>query len=366
MKKILLFPGIDPKDKESAVQGIFKRHNGKKFDAILVYFSKSINESTRQQDTLFLPHKFKRSKLLPELAKFLELDDFDFIIVRNLFNIVKQLRKTRIKAKLGFWESFPHSYRRVEKAALENRALIRKRLEYFFVSKKERRLLEKCDFYLPITQKHKDTFYPDIRLPFFPTPMGFDFTDYQLFDKPVNENSPVEFVHIGAVSNLRRLDLINQGFLNARGDFLLSYYSGDNNEVTDEIKAIEDPRIQFKGYLPREKLFDEIKYADLGVCFIPHIRTYIASSPTKTFEYGAMGMALIGNYMPGYNDLFNEKSGFFCDFDPDQITAKVEEVLSCTKADLKEMGKRAYQQVRENCCYDSQADALLEFLDTLN
>ena len=219
--------------------------------------------------------------------------------------------------------------------------------------------------YLPITKTHKETYYPDLNIPYFPTPMGFDFSEHSFYEKHIDSSEPIRFVYIGAVSKLRFIEKVNQAFLSMNEDFIFDYYSADDNEETDKIKAIDDKRIRFHGALPRVALYEEIKSADLGVCFFPHTKTYITASPTKTLEYAALGLTPFINDMPEYKGLFNEKSAFICDFNNEDMSRTLKTIIKTPKEELKNMGREAYQLVKEKRSYNVLGEKLNDFLAAL-
>jgi hypothetical protein len=375
VKKILIFTGIRVGDNESAIEGMCKKSLSRRMSVTFVYFDKLAPRNYREGNCLVLKGGYSRFGLAKGLREFVDLRDYDFIVVRNLFKVLRQVLRMGLGAKVGFWESFPHSHARVERAGLERRAVWRKRAEYWVKSRLERELISRCDFYMPITETHKRVFYDDLEVPSFPTPMGVDFSGIDVSDKAVGvdgvdgvdgvegvEGVVVRFVYIGAICDLRRLDVVNRAFLATDQPFVLDYYSYDHNAAVDRIKAIDDPRIRFRGGLDRADLFKAIREADVGVCFFPHTKTFITASPTKTLEYAALGMTLLVNEMPEYADLFDEQCAYVCDFDEDSIGRALEEILTARRETLRAKGRECQRRVRQRRNYDILAEGLFDFL----
>ena len=358
---ILLIADVGSDSQHSAVEGLFKSRQDIGICCHKLFFDKIITAPQILSDRTILPHRYRRRGLVKTLNKIDNLKRYDVIIVRNLFSVLKQIQKSRLPSRIGFWESFPHSYRRLEQAFYENRAVWRKRIEYFIACRRERLLIQSCDFYLPITETHKSVYYPDLTIPYLPTPMGFDFDELHL-KKHSERSGPIRFVYIGAIDKLRRFDIINKAFKAQHDDFILDYYSFQNNEVVKSIKRIKDPRIRFQGGFQREELFSKISTADVGICFFPHTKTHITASPTKTLEYGALGLTVLVNPMPEYETLLDNNCAFFCEFEEDAICNKIKEILTLNRSCLVEMGRKLQERVMEKRNYADKAKHLFSFI----
>jgi hypothetical protein len=358
---ILLIADVDARSDHSAIEGLFKNDPDNGIRCTKVFFDKGLSTARQHPDRWVLPYARRRRGLAAALAEVMDLRRFQVIIVRNLFHALPQILKAGLPARVGFWESFPHSHRRLEQAYYERRAIVRKRIEYFLTSRRERKLIEACDFYMPITETHKSTFYPDLAIPCHATPMGFDFEAHPI-RPPRHKTGPMHFVYIGAVDKLRRLDIINRAFMAQRRPYRLDYYSNSRNAVVDDIRRLDDQRIRFCGSLPRSELFERIIHADVGICFFPHTKTYITASPTKTVEYGALGLSVLVNRMPEYDRLLDNQCAFICDFNREAIHRQVESILSMDRTAVARRAGRLQARVFEQRNYTTMAAELFQFL----
>jgi hypothetical protein len=358
---ILLIADVDAQADHSAIEGLFKTDPSNGIRCAKVFFSRQQKRPHHHRDRIVLPYSRRRRGLIATLNTTVDLDRFDVIIVRNLFHALSQIQVAGLPVCIGFWESFPHSHRRLEQAYFEKRAVVRKRIEYYFAARRERKMIESCDFYLPITETHKDVFYPDLKIPHQATPMGFDFSRRPI--QPMRpKQGPVRFVYIGAVDKLRRLDIINAAFMAQQKPFRLDYYSASQNKIVDDIKRLKDSRIRFNEALPRSELFDRIAKADVGICFFPHTKTYITASPTKTVEYGALGLSVLVNRMPEYETLLNDHCAFICDFEKEAIQKQVEAILSMEREAIAQRSRRLQQRVFAQRNYEIMSKRLIQFL----
>jgi len=364
MKKLLLLTDQQPGANHSSVEGLFHHGLGHRYQVELVFFGREITAPLRRGNRLLLPRAAQRRQLAEQLGRLVDLRSYDIVVVRNQFPVLAQLLRCKLPAKIGFWESFPHSYRRKEQALRERRAVLRKSVEYWFKARKERRLIEQCAFYLPITETHRRVFYPDLSIPCHPTPMGFDFARYGIAEKP-QSSGPIRFVYIGAIDALRQLDLVNQAFMSVKGDFRLDYYSNSRNAIVEQIKQLPDPRIRFHAGLPRDQLFAAIADADVGVCFFPETKTYITASPTKMLEYCALNMTVLGNLVPEYEGLLDDECSYLCPLNGDTIAESVARILATPRETLRHQGEICGRRIRQSHDYRQMAAQLGSFLDTL-
>lgn len=359
---VILFADVGVDEHETAVEALFKDRADLGVQCQKFFFSKSVGRPEVNSAGIVLPYRFRRRGLVSALQHLVDLDQYQVVVVRNMFSVVSQLQKRLPDKLIGFWESFPHSHRRLEQAHLEKRAVLRKTIEYFFVSRRERRLIEACDFYMPITHTHKKVFYPNLKVPAFATPMGFDFEQYTIPKPAAEKSGPIRFVYIGSIDALRRLDILNRAFLAQDEPFQLDYYSGSQNRAVDEIRAIDDARIQVHDPLARQALFETIASADVGICFFPHTKTYITASPTKTIEYGALGLSVLVNPMPEYRQLIDESCAYICDFDEESIHWQIQRILRAGRSDIITRGRRLQARVRAQRDYVKMATQLFAFI----
>lgn len=359
---ILLITDVRAEAEHSAVEGLFKFESDSGVACKKVYFDRTIRKPRRLSDRIVLPHRHRRYGLWRTLKHIVNLEQFNIIIVRNLFAVLQQVQSAGPAALVGFWESFPHSYRRLEQAYLEQRAVWRKRLEYVLAERRERRLIQACDFYLPITQTHKDIFYPDLSIPYLATPMGFDFQRYPQVDSAADVSGPIRFVFIGSIDKLRSLDMVATAFLSQQQDFILDIYSDSRNEAVDAVKSIHDRRIRCHPGLPREELFREIATADVGVCFFPHTKTYIGASPTKTVEYAALGLGVLVNPMPDYETILDGGCAFICNFDTEAIKKEIRKIFHEDRESLRKRGQQLHQRVLAARDYRMLSSRLVRFI----
>ncbi|MEJ5211143.1 MAG: glycosyltransferase [Burkholderiales bacterium] len=359
--RILLITDQGPDSRHSAIRGIFDRHLRHHAEVTIAWFSRTHARSEAWPGHVVLPWRFRRHGWLWRYRPPVALDRFDIVIVRNLFPVLAGLQGQQPRTfRLGFWESFPHRYRRLYEAEQTGRALWRKRLEYAYFSRVEQRLVSRCDFYLPITATFAERFRPGLTIPTHPLPMGVE-TDTLPPLKPSHRapGSPLRLLYAGAVDRLRGFDVILPALRALKVDFRLDIYTASR---ADEVRAlgVDDPRIQFHAALPRTELLARMNDYDFGLSLIPPTPLYEVSSPTKTLEYFAMGLPAVMTPLPEHLSLFGDISVLFCPLDRGAIANTLLRLSEMQGA--KELRHHGREKVLAERSYVSLTKQLLDWL----
>jgi hypothetical protein len=364
MKRLLLITDLPSGTSETAVDGIFRGEMRRYFEVNVVFHDAAARTPRRLDDTFVIPKAALRGGVKAALAGLADPASHDFVIVRNKYHVLRTLVGDSRRGRLGFWETFPHSYRRLAEAEQERRAVWRKRLEYAWRRWSEARLLQRVDFFLPITARHHREFHPEVNAPTAPLPMGVDETLFVKQPKPVGQG-PVRFVYAGTIDRLRRLEEVDAAFRATRGDFQLDYYTFSHNATVGALKRGGDPRIRVRPAVPRPELLEAMRTAEVGLGYVPPVRTYIGSSPTKTVEYAALGLMVMANPLPDYADWLEPTAALFTAFEPAAIREGLGRVLAMPRSALAESGRVAARAARERRSYRALAAGLARFLEAL-
>jgi glycosyltransferase involved in cell wall biosynthesis len=353
-----LFEGSD----HSAVEGLFGRYLAERAEVRLVFFNRSLTGGTRRGDRIILPYSCKHRRLLRELGSLTDLQKVDVVIVRNFIPVLRQMRQGRDRrgCRLGFWHSFPHDFRRVHEARQEKKAVGRKTLEYAWKRFRERHFLEGADFLITMSAAFRETFHADWQKPCLVLPMGVDFSG--LPPAAPGRTGPRKFIYSGAVDALRQSATLARAFHETPGDFVLDFFTASRNATVREIRGLQDPRIRILAAMPREELFRRTTGYDVGIGLLPDNELYRVSSPTKTYEYCALGLPALINPLPDYREVLDDRAAFYCDFAPEAIRRKTIELLGLPREALVQRGARGKAAVMEKRNYETLAGNLLAFL----
>jgi hypothetical protein len=363
---ILCITDQSPDSEHSAIEGIFNGALRKFASVSVVYFCRKTKKMAVNGPRIILPHRYKRANLIKPLQRLLDVSSLNVIIVRNYFPVLKRIlaHQKRYAYRVGFWESFPHSFRSIFQAKVENRSIFRKSIEYKISQLREKRLLTLCDFYLPITETYRRQFHPDLSIPYHPLPMGVDFSR---LPRPTGRKGNVntgarKFVYVGAIDQLRKLDVIVSAFTEYDADFEFGIYTASQNQQVGRIESVCDSRIRVHHPLPRAKLLAEMLRYDIGIGLIPDNDLYHVSSSTKTLEYYALGIPAIINRLPEYTSLFDQDSAFFCDLNKESIKSCIAGIFHLSLRDIIKKGRTGYRIVRRKRDYEKMSSQLLKFL----
>lgn len=366
-RRLLLISDQFAPSEHSAVEGIFGVGLPGFAETAIVEFSRDVVTAQVDGRRAVFPLAWRNRGLVAAVERAWPGRRWEAVIVRNKFTALRQFlaERTRLRTRVGFWLSFPHAYRRLEEALLERRAVWRKRVEYVLRDRWERRLLRRCDFFLPITATLVSEFYPRFDAPWQALPMGVDFAAARPGRRGPRAPGPLRFAYTGTVDALRRLDVIVEAFRGLAAPFAFEVYSGSDNEAMAALRSIGDPRFRVLPARPRAALFDALANTDVGIGLIPDTRLYRVGSPTKTLEYAALGLVPLLNPLPDYREVFDDRSAVFCAFDVTAVRAAVGGLLALPVAELESLGVRARNVVRECRDYRVLAADLVRFLDRL-
>lgn len=367
---ILYFSDQLEHSSHTSVEAIFNKYLKDFADVTVVYFSKERKTAFLNSDNhLILPFSL-RKKAAQEASKLLDVQRFDVVIVRNFLNVLSSVLAMRQKYnfKVGFQLSFPHLYRRYYQAKQENRAILRKTIEYVFKNWFQKRLLDKCDFFIPISKQLVDLIYPGYLKSVFPLGTGVDFSKLPPTCCTKSEGMVAikKFVYIGTIDSLRGLDTILAGFTKADANrWKLDFFTPHTEiaaSIVGKLSLEVQSKISIYKSLPRDELLQKISCEyDCGISLIPETPLYLVSSPTKTMEYYACCLPVLMSRLPSHIELFSG-CGWFSSLDSEEIAKKINEIIFSNSLTLSKMGMEGRDIVNTQCNYSSMAFRLADFL----
>ena len=241
---------------------------------------------------------------------------------------------------------------------------------WYFISKIEAHLtmhiLHKADLVLPISKWLKEDFAKKgiERTKMMPLPEGIDpnkFSNangeeirkrYELKDSKV-------VIYIGTMNKQRHLDVLIYAFSKVKkysGKVKLLMVGDGNDKSNIERLANElgiENDVIFTGQVPRSEVPDFIAAADVGASPVPPLDFYKLSSPTKMFEYMAMGKPVVANEeIPEHEEVIREsEGGMLVKFEDESFANGIMELLNNPER-ADEMGRRGKEWVVKNRSYE--------------
>ncbi len=366
MNILLLTDQMYP-SQHSSVEGLFHTEAARLGQVWRVYFERRLATPQRDGDLIRLPLSCRRHGIIAALQPLIDFTEIDIVIVRNWFSLLRQclrLRQDFPHLRLGMWESFPHTYRRLHEARSEGRALWRKTIEVKLKTLWEERLLAQVDFHLFISTGFQRQIRPQVKRPWLALPMGVDLHD--LPSQPAAPHrGPLRLVYIGTIDALRRVDLLAAALHARTEDFQLDFYTSSDNDSLLALHQLGDARIRILPALPRRTLFQRLQDYDVGIALIPDDALYRVASPTKTFEYAALGLAVLLNPLPEHVAVLAEDDAIYCSFDSAGLNAGLDRLFATPRPLLRAMGQRARVAVLEKRSYPALAAELASFLASI-
>ena len=182
----------------------------------------------------------------------------------------------------------------------------------------------------------------------------------------------VKFIYIGDHSQPRKLEVVLQAIVKASAKGLnaeFRFIGGKANDIerlrsVDGVQKLEnDGVLEFVEKIPRDKIWDELMIADVGISFIPPDEHYVEASPTKLTECMGVGLAVVASYGIDLQEEFVQKSGggVLCQWDEDAITDCIINICSDRDA-LIAMKKSGYFYVKEKLNYREYVGVFRELM----
>jgi glycosyltransferase involved in cell wall biosynthesis len=361
--------GVD----DSLVEGLIKKALKAFLNTIVVYYDRQATVARQLADgTISIPYH-RRSRLIDEVAKFLDPNMLDFTIVRNTPSALRDVLHGRrhYRYKAGFHPTFPHALRRVHEAQLTGAGLLRKQIEYRFKRHQLNRLAAQCDFVMSSSDRMIDGADARNAATFFRLHNGFDDELVPGASQQAEaRHGALRFVYSGSVDMTRRADVILGAFDDlSRDDWRLDMFTTDvarAKEVVGSAMRRRHDQVHIIPAIDRASLFRRLSECDVGICLIPVTPLYAVSSPLKMTEYYACGIPAVMTRLPACLEAFEGRGcGFFTDFDRASIRRTIEEILSTDRRELRRMGAIGREFVRAERNYRKIAGDLAGFLQSL-
>lgn len=354
---------------ETALKGIFEKHILKYCEVYMVYFTKDSKEATSDGKYITLPYYTKHRKFVKSLLKtHYNLNDFDFIIVRNFYSIARQILP--FYKNIIFWETFPHDYRRIYEAKRDNKSILRKSIEYKIKHYLNTKILEKCIAYVGSTPHFKTNFYPNLQIKtsYIPNGIDFDMCNLKLINQNINKiNSPIKILYIGTIDKNRQMINIIQAINKVDREFIFDIFTSSNNEETEKIIQISTKNHRIKLHKPKpfNEIFETIALYDIGIGIIPNTPLYSVSSPIKAMEYAGNGVIPIINDLPEYKRIFNEQNSFVCSLNENDIINAITNIIDLNENELISKKQNVFKLAQNTLDYKKISKEIYDFIKTL-
>ncbi len=213
-------------------------------------------------------------------------------------------------------------------------------------------LLKKCDLIIAITSQIKEILIKNYKLlnkDFYLQPLGVDLSEFrsEFVDPPTISNC--QLVYLGSITNFRGIDTILKAVSILKKDILgirlTLIGTGPDKDMAELKKLSKDLRIDklvyFMGKIPRHDIPDKLRKFHLALSPLPALKSYIASSPSKVFEYLALAKVVIASDILAHQNIIESgKNGFL--FKPDDHQSLADQIKFLIK------NPSVYQKVQQS------------------
>jgi glycosyltransferase involved in cell wall biosynthesis len=311
-----------------------------------------------------ISYYIKEYKLLTTIFK---KESYDIIQVRN--DVFGALLVLHIKRKYSipfvFQYSFPKGVYKVQEP--EKRYLL-----YFgkFESYITKYILHKADLIFPISKWMREELVKEgipeskmMSLPLGVNPELFSQNkDGMKIQEKYDLNDVQVILYIGTMDKLRALAIVIRAFSKIRkvrdNVNLLMVGEGNDRPNLEELAStlgIQNDVI-FTGQVSYSDVPDYIAAADICLCPVPALSIYKVSSPTKMFEYMAVGKPVVAiEEIPEQKEVIEESGGgILVKFEVESFADGILELLDDPDV-ANEMGRKGHEWVVKNRSYEAMA-----------
>jgi len=190
---------------------------------------------------------------------------------------------------------------------------------------------------------------------------------------PYAQREPV-VAYVGALSDIRGLKEMTQAvhLLAGRCAAQLVMAGGARPGAIAELALAagqerNDGVVQYLGPQTRPQVGELLGRARIGIVTLHPTENYVASQPTKLFEYMSAGLPVIASDFPLWRQIVESAGcGLLVDpLDPRAIAGAMEWLLTHPE-EAEQMGRAGQRAVAERYNWEHEAEALLEIYDGLN
>ena len=327
-----------------------------------------------------ISYRIKEYRLLTNILK---EEKYDTIQVR--YSIFEALLVLYVKNKFSipfvFQYNFPRKIYEEYKYKTNKWQFYHGKFENYLV----KYILRKADLIFPISKWMKEELVKEgiseskmMVLPMGVNPELFSPNkDGMEIREKYNLNDAQVILYTGTMDKMRQLNILIYTFSKVREhkDNVKLLMVGDGNdrpnleELASRFGISED--IIFTGQVPYFDVPDYIAVADICLCPVPPLPIYKVSSPTKLFEYMAMGKPVVANEeIPEQKEVIEESDGgMLVMFEDESFANGIIELLDNPER-AKEMGRKGREWVVKNRSYENMAREVekryYELLETYN
>ena len=336
----------------------------------IVYFTDFKSDfSTKDSHHFIVPSRYK-NVLFHELScNQVDLHSYDYVMVRNSILLMKHVLKHRdtygYKALFRF--SFPKRKVQIKCEEAQGKNQFIERCIHAIKTKKETKIINECDAFLPTSISMKQHYLPNVSAPTILCPPAID--PAKLHPHQQHQDDALHFVYVGTLDTLRQFDTILNAFASLQSKKWKLYIS--TREVEFAYALLENyPNIKehIKLYNAKTKdaLLELVAKSDIGIALLPDLPVYNTSTPVKVFDYYSSGVPCLMTHSAHTSSIFTDcVDAWFCDFDVKEIADKLSYLLTLSKEEIAAIGAKGQKRLLEVKNYETIAEKIADQLKAL-
>jgi glycosyltransferase involved in cell wall biosynthesis len=369
MKKLLYITDQQEYSEHGSIGPLFYGHLTKYVEVHMVYFTKFKHSFQAKGLDYVVPDQYKKDLCSYLEKKGVELASFDFVFVRNMEFILKNVLKNREKYgyKVGFRASFPKTVAFYESQKAEATAGWFSGINTWYRSARKRKLINQCDLFMPTSIDMQEAFYGDKNLRCFPLPAGLD--PERIKEHTLASDEATRFIYVGTLDKLRQFERVLEAFEKiASKPWHLTVSTFDLSfakNILTEYPAFSE-RIDVVRAENLDELTDQINGSDVGIALLPRSPLFDTAIAAKVMDYYTCAVPAILTDNPKNRTLFDEGEAIYSTFEVDAIAACLAKVIDTPRDELAAIGGAGQKKIlgmKRN--YEIMAKELAEVLESL-
>ena len=370
MQKLLYITDQDEYVDHSFIAPLFEVYLKKYMTIDILYFTEFKSDFTCKDEHHFVVPTRYKNVLLKELKhNHIDISSYDFVMVRNNIALMEQVLKHRKKYgyKALYRFSFPKRKVQIKCEEAEGKNLFLKRCMHYIQTKKETKLINSCDAFLPTSKRMHQNYRPEVTIPTIicsPAINPAALHAHQQHD--VNE---IRFVYVGTLDKLREFDTILDAFASLENTSWKLYISTRDVEfaytLLENYPSIKE-KVKVYNAKTKDALLELVAKSDIGIALLPDLPIYSTSTPVKVFDYYASGVPCLMTLSDHTSTIFTDcTDAWFCDFSTEKIQEKLTYLLDLSKEDIANIGAKGQKRLLDVKNYEIIAKTIAEQLEAL-
>ncbi len=223
MKKLLYITDQDEYVDHSFIAPLFEIYLKKYMHIDIVYFTEFKSDFERKDSHRFtVPSRYKNILLNELVRNDVDINTYDYVMVRNNINIMNHVLKEKEKHhyKTAFRLSFP---KRIVKMAYDSvnnpfcfKTYFLNILTNTFKIKRETKIINSCDVFLPTSHSMHHTFFPNVNIKTILCPAGIN--PKMLHPNLEHTGDEKRFFYVGTLDKVREFETVLKAFSEVKSD----------------------------------------------------------------------------------------------------------------------------------------------------